>query len=36
MPKKRTPSETWKINIRPIVWNRIIGNVYVVKRSFIK
>ena len=22
MPKKRTPSETWKINIRPIVWNR--------------
>ncbi|MFE6706350.1 HNH endonuclease [Bacillus thuringiensis] len=22
MPKKRTPYETWRINIRPIVWNR--------------
>ena len=22
MPKKRTPYETWRINIRPIIWNR--------------
>ena len=22
MPKKRTPHETWRINIRPLVWNR--------------
>ncbi|AQY39148.1 HNH endonuclease signature motif containing protein [Bacillus thuringiensis] len=22
MPKKRIPYETWRINIRPIIWNR--------------
>ncbi|MGM2667018.1 HNH endonuclease [Bacillus cereus group sp. Bce026] len=22
MPKKRTPHETWKINIRPLIWKR--------------
>ena len=25
MPKKRTPSETWYKNIRPIIWNRDKG-----------
>lgn len=25
MPKKRTPSETWYTNIRPIIWKRDEG-----------